>query len=177
MQAALRLMRPGPELRDSYRSFVGEVIALGEEPIPFPLRFAHDDFDALLERLDACSRGVGIPQDFVPHTTWWLARGDAEVVGVVNLRHRLTPALERDGGNIGYGIRPCARRGGLGSEILRLTLAKAREQGLARVRLTCSRKNTASAKIILKNGGVLDSEAFVFERGEMVQRYWIELGA
>lgn len=175
MPAPLRLESPRRGLRDSYRGFVDEVLALGEELIPFPLRFPHDDFEALLARLHDCAQGIGIPDGFVPHTTWWLVRGASDVVGVVNLRHRLTSALVNDGGNIGYGIRPSARRQRLGREILAQGLVKARAHGLARVRLTCARKNTASARIILDNGGVLDSEGFIFERGEVVQRYWIEL--
>jgi predicted acetyltransferase len=173
--APLRFESPRRELRGSYCGLVDEVLALGEELIPFPLRFPHDDFEALLARLQDCAQGIGIADGFVPHTTWWLVRGASDVVGVVNLRHRLTPALENDGGHIGYGIRPSARRQGLGREILAQALVKARERGLARVRLTCARKNTASAKIIVDNGGVLDSEGFVFERGEFVRRYWIEL--
>lgn len=175
MALAPRLLSPGLALRDSYRGLVDEVLALGEELIPFPLRFPYDDFDALLERLENCAKGIGIPAGFVPHSTWWLVQGTSEVLGVVNLRHRLTPALENDGGHIGYGIRPSARRHRFGREILAQALVKAREHGLARVRLTCARKNTASARIILDNGGVLDSERFILERGKVVQRYWIDL--
>ena len=67
------------------------------------------DFDAFLARLNDCAAGIGIPDGFVAHSTFWLVRYDAEVVGVSNIRHTLTPALRQVGGHIGYGIRPSAR--------------------------------------------------------------------
>jgi len=95
---------------------------------------------------------------------------------VSNLRHRLNPALLLHGGHIGYGIRPSTRRKGLGREILGQTLAFARQLGLGRVLVTCAKENAGSARIIVANGGALHSEEFIPERGEIVQRYWIDLG-
>ena len=110
---------------------------------------------------------------FVPHSTFWLVRGGSEVVGVSNLRHALIPKLLREGGHIGYGIRPSARGQGLGNEILRLTLGRAVAMGLQEALVTCDKANVASARVIVRNGGTLDSEIFIEERGVMLQRYWI----
>ena len=88
----------------------------------------------------------------------------------------LTARLLREGGNIGYGIRPSARGRGFGTELLRQTLVRARELGLSRVLLTCAQRNLPSVRTILGNGGRLDSQDFLPERGEIVQRYWIDLG-
>ena len=41
--------------------------------------------------------------------------------------------------------------------------------------MTCGKQNQGSSKIILGNGGVLESEEFIAERSEVVQRYWIEI--
>ena len=38
--------------------------------------------------------------------------------------------------------------------------------------MCCNRDNTASARTIVKNGGVLENE--ILENGVPVQRYWIE---
>jgi predicted acetyltransferase len=171
----LRLLKPLAALRKSYCSLVAEIDAAGESRIPFPLAFPFDDFETLVARLEKAGKGIDLPEGFVPHSTYWLVQGDSEIVGVSNLRHRLTDSLLREGGNIGYGIRPSARRCGHGREILRLTLDKARELGLSRVLLTCGRENRASVRVILANGGVLESEGFIAERGEVVQRYWIDL--
>jgi predicted acetyltransferase len=165
---------PAAELEHSYLGFVDELTHAEEKPVPFVLGFPTDDFGAFLARLDACSQGLGLPRGFVPHSTFWLVRDRAEVVGVSNVRHALTPALRREGGNIGYGIRPSARRQGLGRELLRQTLAQAARIGMSKALLTCAKTNAASVRIILANGGVLESEEFLPERGEVVQRFWID---
>jgi predicted acetyltransferase len=169
----IELVRPTAALESSYRSYVAEFVDRGEPFIPFPIGFDLSDFSALLKKLDDCSKGVGLPDGFVAHSTFWLLRDGTEVVGVSSLRHSLTPRLVREGGNIGYGIRPSARGQGLGAEILRRTLDRAAAIGLKEALVTCDKANVASARVILRNGGVLDSEIFIEERGVLLQRYWI----
>jgi len=176
MTQTLDLLPPRAAFRDSYRSLVAEFVAAGEKLVPFTLAFDHQDFAAFLDRLDACARGIGLPDGFVPHSTFWLVSDGSKVLGVSNIRHSLTPALRREGGNIGYGIRPSARGRGLGVTILRQSLARAAEMGLTQVLVTCSKQNLASAKSITRNGGIFDSEEYLPDRGEIVQRYWIANG-
>ncbi|HVW20211.1 MAG TPA: GNAT family N-acetyltransferase [Opitutaceae bacterium] len=171
----LELITPCPELKESYRSYVGEFAARNEPPIPFVLGFDSGDFESFLRRLDDCRRGVGVPEEFSPHSTFWLVRDRVEIVGVSNLRHGLTPRLRREGGNIGYSIRPGARGLGFGGEILARTLARAAGLGLGAALVTCAKSNPASARVILGNGGIWDSEEFIPERGFIIQRYWIPL--
>ena len=177
MVQSVELHAPSGALQDSYRDLVADFVAAGEELVPFTLAFDFADFNALLVRLDACSRGVGLPEGFVAHTTFWLVRNQTEVVEASNIRHSLTSALRREGGNIGYGIRPSARGQHLGTEILRQSLQRASGLGLTKILLTCSKANVASIKIMLQNGAVLESEEYLPERGEIVQRYWIQLAA
>ena len=92
-----------------------------------------------------------------------------------NLRHSLTDALRREGGNIGYGVRPSARGHGFATELLRQTLVRAHHLGLREALLTCGKSNLASVRTIRKNGGELVSEEFLPNRGEIVQRYRIRL--
>ena len=175
MQAALELLPPAAHLCNSYRSLVAEFIDCGDTLVPFTLGFENADFDAFLCRLKDCALGAGVPAGFVAHSTFWLVRDGTEVVGVSNIRHALTPALRRDGGNIGYGIRPSARRQGLGAAILRASLHRAADLGLSNVLLTCSKQNVASARTIMRNGGVLESEEYLADQEDVVQRYWIPI--
>ena len=175
MLPSLELMLPSASFRDSYRSLVSEFVERGEKLVPFVLEFEHTDFDALLRKLADCSRGVGLPEGFVPHSTYWLVRQGTDVVGVSNIRHSLTPGLRREGGNIGYGVRPSARAKGFGTEILRQSLSRAYQIGLGKVLLTCGKANAGSVKVIIRNGGIFESEEYLPERGEIVQRYSIEI--
>ena len=49
--------------------------------------------------------------------------------------------------------------------------------GLKKALVTCDKTNIASAKIIEKNGGVLENEIFVDEQAGWKKRYWINLPA
>lgn len=170
----VELVQPDVALCESYRGLVNAFVTAGESLVPFVLAFDNADFPAFLDRLANCARGSDIPAGFVAHSTWWLVRDRTEVAGVANIRHTLNDGLRREGGNIGYGIRPSARRQGLGIAILRQSLQRAAELGMRRVLVTCAKANVGSAKSILRNGGILESEEFMPARGEVVQRYWIE---
>jgi predicted acetyltransferase len=170
----LRLVSPSRDYESSYRSLVDEIKARGERPIPFPLGFPADNFGELIAALEQNAKGDGLPVGFVPNSTYWLV-SQSEIVGVSNVRHGLTPRLRNEGGNIGYGVRPSVRGRGFGVELLRQTLGKAKEIGLTKVLLTCGKNNIASVRVILANGGVFESEEYLAERKEVVQRYWIAL--
>ena len=57
--------------------------------------------------------------------------------------------------------------------MLALALKECEKIGLKKVLITCSKSNIGSAKTIINNGGVLDSEDT--DNGEVFQRYWINL--
>lgn len=61
--------------------------------------------------------------------------------------------------------------------MLGLLLERARALGLTRVMVTCDKDNVASARVIQKNGGVLDRESWWEENGSRVriQIHWIDL--
>ncbi|MEV0437188.1 GNAT family N-acetyltransferase [Nocardia sp. NPDC050413] len=80
----------------------------------------------------------------------WIVEGDRMLGGIAM-------KLEcGEFGHIGYGIRPSARRRGLGTWALGRMLGEARNYGLERVVLVCAADNVASARTIERNGGVLE---------------------
>jgi predicted acetyltransferase len=164
------LVLPRPDYESSYGAYIRE---LGdEERFPFPLDFEHGDFAALLRRLNDFATGTNLPATFVPATTYWLVQG-SELVGVSNLRHHLNDRIRHNGGHIGLGIRPSYRGRGLGNLLLALTIQEARRKGIEQVHVHCHKSNTASAKMIARNGGVLESEVSDAGSGEVIQRYHV----
>ena len=135
-----------------------------------------DDFAAYIQRLEDGSKDLSLPEGHVPSTTYWLVRDGKTVLGCGRLRHRLTPALENEGGHIGYDIRLSERRKGYGVLILKLMLEKAFEMGINPVLVTSDTDNIASARIIEKNGGKLKDQVISKRSGKRVSRYWIHFG-
>lgn len=112
----------------------------------------------------------------VPETILWYVDGD-EFLGSVHLRHYLNEALEAWGGHIGYAVRPAARGQGHASRMLALMLDHCRARGdLEQVTLTVNTTNTASIRVIERNGGILqDTIAHPWVEGDQGHRYWIAL--
>jgi predicted acetyltransferase len=101
--------------------------------------------------------------------------GEADYLGVVELRHELTPLMLEAVGHIGYSVRPTARGRGLATWALGAVLPRARRLGLGRVLLTCDEHNVASSRTIENNGGVLEDVRDTALGRK--RRYWIELPA
>ena len=57
---------------------------------------------------------------------------EGEYLDTVIIRHHLTPALEREGGHIGYHVVPGHRRRGHATQMLAQALVVCQQLGLAR---------------------------------------------
>ena len=134
--------------------------------------FANDfhDFEYYIEHLDTTEEKDG----WVPDTTLFCLDKDRNIfVGAVNIRHYLNENLLKTGGHIGDGIRPSERRKGYATAMIALALEECKKLGIKDVLMCCGKENVASAKSIVRNGGVLENE--VEEDGHIEQRYWIHL--
>lgn len=109
----------------------------------------------------------------------YFAVDDEKFIGIIHIRLELTPRLLSYAGHIGYGVNPKYWRQGYGTELLRIGLIKARELIKDdKVLITCDDDNIGSAKVIEKNGGVLENKVInLDDDGEEVltRRYWIDL--
>lgn len=77
-----------------------------------------------------------------------------KIVGIIDFRHTLNDFL-LDFGHCGYSVRPSERFKGIASEMLRLLLIVAKEEGLSEIILSSKQSNPASIKTIIKNGDIL----------------------
>lgn len=136
--------------------------------------FLVNRFPDYMDELSKTSKGQGLPLGWVPSTEYWLVEGDL-FIGRINLRHRLTKALESFGGHIGYEIRPSQRSKGHAKNMLRLALPKVLELGVKRALITCDSNNIASQKVIESCEGLFQDEIQLEDREVPTRRYWIEL--
>ncbi|MBN2354264.1 MAG: GNAT family N-acetyltransferase [Spirochaetales bacterium] len=167
-----KLAAPDVKYRNGFDIFFNNYIQSGEKLVPFVLKFYTGAFEEYVALLLGFPRGIGVPEGYIEHSTFWLSDPDGLIKGVVNIRHRLSDSLRREGGHIGYGVAPMYRGRGYATLMLKLALEKARHLGIERALITCDKGNVASARVARKNGGVLDSEEFL--DGRFIQRYWIE---
>jgi len=166
----LHLEAVEPRHRAAFEEMAREFRGHGDE------RFASvlEDWDAYLAATQRSRLGLDLPADRVQQTSF-LAFSGSQLVGCVRLRHRRIEVLERDGGNIGYEVRPCARRQGYGRTILARVLEEAERIGLQRVLLTADTENLASIRIIEGAGGIRTGNSVSHHSFRAMARYHIEL--
>lgn len=150
----LSLVKPNIDLKDEYLSCYQEWKDSKENMVPWVISKDPENFEEMLQFLRSNEQGIGLPENWVPDCTYWLVNESDSVLGVVNIRHRLTEFLLNCGGHIGYGIRPTERRKGYATKLLELSLDKARELGIDEVLV------------------VRDTD-FVEDDGNVVHRFWI----
>ncbi|MFD0588913.1 GNAT family N-acetyltransferase [Paenibacillus sp. GCM10027627] len=173
----VRLVKPAAEYRQSYTAFYEDWKSTGEGIVPWVVQRDPGDFEAYLDFLygfDTEEKAALSENGFVPNSTYWLLDGEDQVVGAVNIRHRLNEKLLESGGHIGYGISPSHRRKGYARAQLALALNIVKEMGLKRVLLVCNKTNEASERTIRGAGGQFESMA-TSDDGEELLRFWIEL--
>ncbi len=113
--------------------------------------------------------------DRVGEDKYWLVDDEkAYFIGEIGIRHKLNDTLRQRGGHIGYGIRYAEWNRGYGTKMLALALEKAKEMRISPVLITCNDDNLASARVIEKNGFVLENKVIVTTDGEdiLTRRYW-----
>ena len=185
------LVLPSVEYKDSFLEMVAAIQAdesstvfNSEQRLDLERLENSEFFEAYCQQLRNESKGIDLPTNYVPHTTFWLLEqknGTNTVVGRINIRHLLNEFLLKFGGHIGYVINPAHRGKGLGTLILKLGLERVSSlvEDLAeydnQVLVTCNVNNVGSQKIIEKNGGVL-SKVLDLNRLKPDQMfYWIKL--
>jgi predicted acetyltransferase len=170
MGSALRIEPVARAHADALVEMAREFLASGDPR----LRALLDDAPGWFEGVERDAAGLDLPAGRVPQTHYLLLRGE-QLLGGARLRWRLSPVLHRDGGNVGYEIRPTQRGRGHATALLGLVAGEARRRGMERLLVTTARTNLASIRVIEKNGGAPGGAAISPHTGEEMLRYWIRL--
>ena len=135
------------------------------------------NYEEWLNKMELLGNSETCPSDRCIGKEYFLIReNDNKLVGMINLRWNLNEWMLRNGGHIGYGIRPTERRKGYNKISLYLCLLKAQELGLDKVLLTASDNNLGSIKTIFALGGVLENKVSDYEDEKVLMgRYWINV--
>ncbi len=136
------------------------------------ITLAEQDFPAFVAKKLADANPPVATQ--VPKTHLW-AVADGQFVGRISIHHTLTDALRREGGHIGYDTVPSLRGRGVATEMLRQALPVARALGLREVLITCDDTNTASIRVLEKNGGSLQATRTIHADRPRKRYYTISL--
>ena len=147
---------------------------LAHEDFEFLLGWTGQNWKDYLAELDRERRGVDLPGGWVP-ATFLVGDVAGHIVGRVSIRHRLSARLAEVGGHIGYVTRPAFRGRGYATEMLRQSLAVAREVGVEQALLTCDDTNLTSAATIEKCGGRLEAVVAARDGVPAKRLYWIEI--
>lgn len=168
-----KLIEPTLVMEKEYNNYIDEWDKSGEEIVPLASRRSIVGYENLINCWKEQSTNKAYEEGFVPASLYFLIDENMRIYGSLHIRHELNDFLLNYGGHIGYGIRPSERKKGYARKILSLSLLIVRKMGINKALITCNKDNIASAKTILKNGGVLENE--VIEGGEVTQRYWINI--
>jgi len=166
----LKLVKFDRKYVQQLNDMMDEWTSTGEKIVPWSInKCDYHDTEKYIQSLEVKSPIDG----FVPDSTYFCLDTDRNIfVGAVNVRHYLNENLLKAGGHIGDGIRPSERGKGYGTEMIALALSECDKLGIKNVLMCCDKNNVASARTIIKNGGILENE--VTDDDTLVQRYWIK---
>lgn len=140
----------------AFTAMVREFVEAGERDYVFEDVLFNQGFAEYVHWLVQGERGE-LP-GLAPWSAYWAVETEsAELVGLSSLRHTLSPWLAEFGGHIGYRVRPSARRRGLGSALLSLTLQRADGRGITQALVVCTPESVGSQGVLRRNGAVFDA--------------------
>lgn len=160
------LIRPTLELKEKALAYRKEHFGHGEKIIYGSELF--DKTESYEQWLDSVTRNTNpktVNENWVVTDTFFAIRkDDGKVIGIIDLRHTLNDFL-KDLGNCGYSVRPSERKKGYATEMLHQLLQAAKEAGMKELHISVEKENTASIKVIQKNGGMYE-RSFLYENEE-----------
>ncbi len=173
----MKLVLPGPEYKEKAIDYINEFYEYGSEingSGSLDGFLKESTYEKWLEKVRLYMDIANLPESKVPDLTYFYVREeDDRIVGMVNIRLALNDFLRKEGGHIGYSIRPTERRKNYATDMLSLALKVCRRIGIKEVLVSCDKENVASAGVIRKCDGILKEEFYSETFGETIQMYGI----
>ena len=169
----IKLIRPTADMKQQIMDYRAEFVSNGERVHGSALLGEYETFEEWFADVVKNSSEATVADGWVPSTTLLSVDEDNNIIGMIDIRHRLNDYLLAYGGHIGYSVRKSERRKGYASQMLEQALEICKDMGIEKVLITCAKDNVASAATIRNGGGILENE--VYEDDVLMQRYWIDI--
>ena len=169
----IQLIKPNEQYKDKILDYKAEFVANNEVLHGSAGLDKIDNFEEWYRLILQNSSEHTVMQGLVPASTFIAVDENDEIVGMIDIRHRLNDFLFKQGGHIGYSVRKSQRRKGYATKMLSMALDVCKSLGIEKCIITCDKTNIASARTIMKSGGILENE--IIDGEEIISRYWISL--
>lgn len=173
----MRLVFPTFEYKDKAIQFINEFYEYDSEingSGGLDRYLEESTYEEWLKKVLADIDIANVLQSRVPALTYFYIREeDDKILGMINMRLALNEFLKREGGHIGYCIRPTERRKHYATDMLNDALKVFDTLGIKEIILTCDKSNIASAGVIKNCNGELVAEFYSDTFKEEIQKYVI----
>ena len=173
----MRLVFPTFEYKDKAIQFINEFYEYDSEingSGGLDRYLEESTYEEWLKKVLADIDIANVLQSRVPALTYFYIREeDDKILGMINMRLALNEFLKREGGHIGYCIRPTERRKHYATDMLNDALRVYDTLGIKEIILTCDKSNIASAGVIKNCNGELVAEFYSDTFKEEIQKYVI----
>lgn len=171
----MKLVLPNIKYEHSYNDLIMEAKKYGDfKELGNALIHNDESYTLFIKRLKNRRFGKNIAKCDVPATIYFILVNN-EVVGTIDLRHYLNKDYYERLGHVAYYIKPSKRNNGFATKALNLAIKKYYKKYVKKILITCYSDNSASSKVIEKNGGVLENIIYDKLSNNYISRYIISV--
>lgn len=171
---SMKLVLPCEKYKNSYYELIkmaelnGEISELGNAQIK-----NGETFNTMLNRLKNRRRGLNISKSECQ--LLYIGYRKKQIVGTIDLRHKLNKSYYERLGHVAYYIKPSERNKGYATKALALAKQKYAKKFISKILVACYEDNAFSSKVIEKNGGILKEKVKDEVTNKIILKYVIRI--